>query len=302
MRIAVTGATGFLGRYLVSHLVEQGHQCRCWFRSGSDRSGLLENSTDVEWCPGELGDVRGCQELVEGCAAVVHAGLHRQSSTFRGGEGDPVAYVEKNVMGSLQLIEAGRRAGVSRFVFVSTCAVHEKILDDRTLDEAHPLWPTTLYGAYKAAVEKFIHSFGFGEGFPICAIRPTGIYGIARPLQRSKWYSLVRSIVHNEPVHCDRGGKEVHVSDVARAIGLLLVAPEVAGESFSCYDRYVSQFEVAELAKQIAGSTSVITGHQTAPKHQISADKIQRLGMQFGGLDVLTHTIAELVQQVRDSE
>ena len=94
----------------------------------------------------------------------------------------------------------------------------------------------------------------------------------------------------------------MHVSDVARAIGLLLVAPEVAGESFSCYDRYVSQFEVAELAKQLAGSTSVITGHQTAPKHQISADKIQRLGMQFGGLDVLTHTIAELVQQVRDSE
>jgi len=299
MRIGVTGATGFLGRYLVRHLVEQGHQCRCWFRPSSDRTGLIDNPADVEWCPGELGDLRGCQDLIDGCDAVVHAGLHRQGSTFRGAEDDPVAYVEKNVMGSLQLIEASRRAGVSRFVFVSTCAVHEKILDDRTLDEAHPLWPTTLYGAYKAAVEKFVHSFGFGDGFPICALRPTGIYGIARPLQHSKWYPLIRSIVNNEPVHCDRGGKEVHVSDVARAIGLLLVAPEVAGESFSCYDRYVSQFEVAELAKQLAGSTSVITGNHTAPKHQISVTKIERLGMRFGGIDVLTQTIAELVQQVR---
>ncbi|MEO1993783.1 MAG: NAD-dependent epimerase/dehydratase family protein [Planctomycetaceae bacterium] len=302
MRIAVTGATGFCGRYLVRQLVEQGHQCRCWYRPTSDRSGLSGVATHVEWCQGELGDPGACAALVDGCDAVVHAGLHRQDAAFRGGEGDPVAFVEKNVVGSLQLIEASRRADVSRFVFVSTCAVHERILDDRTLDEAHPLWPTSLYGAYKAAVEKFVHGFGFGDGFPICSIRPTGIYGVARPVAGSKWFSLVRSVVKNAAVHCDRGGKEVHVADVARAIDLLLTARGVAGESFNCYDRYVSQFEVAMLAREMSGSSSVITGGQTAPKHQISVEKIKRLGMRFGGADLLRQTIADMVQHLRSLE
>ena len=57
-------------------------------------------------------------------------------------------------MGTLRLIESARAAGVGRFVFISTCAVHEKILDDRPLDEAHPLWAMSHYGAHKAAIEK----------------------------------------------------------------------------------------------------------------------------------------------------
>ena len=61
--------------------------------------------------------------------------------------------------------------------FFSTCAVHEVILDDRPLDETHPLWPTSHYGAHKAALEAFVHSYGLGQGWPICALRPTGIYG-----------------------------------------------------------------------------------------------------------------------------
>jgi nucleoside-diphosphate-sugar epimerase len=87
-----------------------------------------------------------------------------------------IEFVQKNVVGTLMLIEAARRVGVSRFVFISTCAVHEKILDDRPLDEAHPLRATSHYGAHKAAIEKFVHSYGLGDGYPICALRPTGVF------------------------------------------------------------------------------------------------------------------------------
>ena len=135
-----------------------------------------------------------------------------------------IEFAQKNVVGTLMLIEAARRAGVGRFVFISTCAVHEKILDDRPLDEAHPLWATSHYGAHKAAIKKFVHSYGLGEGYPICALRPTGVYGVTRPIKHSKWFDLVSAVVRGETVRCSRGGKEVHAADVAKAVGVLLAA------------------------------------------------------------------------------
>lgn len=303
MRIAVTGATGFIGRYIADHLAGQGHGLRCWYRPTSDREGF-DHIGDLRWIEGDLGDRDSAAALVEGCDAVVHGALWRPGAGFRGAEGDVVEFVEKNVVGSLQLIESARKAGAGRFVFISTCAVHEKILDDRPLDEAHPLWATSHYGAHKAAIEKFVHSYGLGQGYSICALRPTGVYGAARPVENSKWYDLVASVVRGETVQCSRGGKEVHAADVAKAVGILLGAEGIAGEAFNCYDRYVSQFDVATLAKELSGSESRIIGEPMQPKHQIVTDKIRALGMRFGGEELLRRTITRLVEaaggKVRD--
>ena len=196
MRIAITGATGFLGHYLVGHLTAQGHACRCWHRPGSDRSGFEAVERQIEWLPGDLGNGDASRSLVAGCDAVVHAALYHPGGGFRGGEGDLFEFVEKNVLGTLQLIEAARHVAVGRFVFISTCAVHEKILDDRPLDETHPTWAASHYGAHKAAIEQFVYGYGLGEGYPICALRPTGIYGVARPIEQSKWFDLVQAVAH----------------------------------------------------------------------------------------------------------
>src|SRR5262245_41129896 len=256
MRIALTGATGFLGRYIVDKLADSGHLLKCWHRDGSDRSGFERVKNAIEWLPGQLGDPFATRALVHGADALVHAAVEWEGprNRGRGSHGHAGAFFDLNINGSLQLFRQALEAGVPRCIFISSCAVHDVILDDRPLDETHPLWPKSHYGAHKAALEKFVHSFGLGAGWPICALRPTGIYGVAHPIQNSRWYDLVSQVVRGERIEAPRGGKEVHAADVARAVELLLNvdAKTITGQSFNCYDMYVAEEQVARIAKELS--------------------------------------------------
>jgi nucleoside-diphosphate-sugar epimerase len=300
VRIAVTGGTGFIGRYLIRLFSEHGHAVRAWYRPTSDRTGL-EDVEQLEWTEGQLGNEADANRLVRGVHAVVHSALHHPGGGFRGGEGELTDFVQTNIVGTIQLIEAARAAGVNRFVFVSTCAVHEKILPDRDLDEDHPLYPYSHYGAHKAAIEKFVHSYGLGQGYPICALRPTGVYGLNHPVDQSRWFELIRQVARGERIEVAGGGKEVHVADVARACEVLVTADadRVAGEAFNCYDTYISQLDVAQTAKQLSGSEANIVGDQKRPMNQIKTDKLRDLGMEFGGWTLFEQTVGELVDAVR---
>jgi nucleoside-diphosphate-sugar epimerase len=305
MRVAITGATGFLGRYLVRHLAGAGHHLRCWYRPGSDRGGFEQEADAIEWLPGALGDEASVGELVRGADAVVHAAVQWEGrrTPGRASHGAPSVFFGVNLTGSLQLLQSAFEAGVSRFVFVSTCAVHEVILEDRPLDEAHPLWPTGHYGAHKAALEAFVHSYGLGKGWPICAIRPTGIYGLAQPARASRWYDLVGQVMRGELVASPKGGKEVHAVDVARAIELLLNADAkaIAGQAFNCYDRYIAEQDVARIAKELTSSRSEIGDLNRGPKNQIETGKLRALGLTFGGEALLRRTVQELVEALSPS-
>ncbi len=293
MLIAITGATGFLGHYVVNCLLADGHRCRCWFRPTSDRDGF-DDPSRIDWVPGHLNDSNTTSALVQGADAVVHAAVHW------GREGGVSAFADTNVVGSVRLMEQAKDAGAQRFVFIGTCAVHEVILDDRTLDEAHPLWPTGHYGACKAAVEKFVHSFGLGRGWGVCSLRPTGIYGLHRPAQRSKWFDLVAKVAAGEPIESAAGGKEVHAEDCAAAVSVLLQAPleKIAGQAFNCYDHYVSEQAVARIAAKLTGSGSRIADLNKGCRYEIDTSKIQALGMKFGGRALLEKTVAQLVEAV----
>jgi len=299
MKVGLTGATGFLGRYLASGLISAGHDCRCWYRPSSDRSVLAPFAQKITWVPGGLSNPDTAQALTEGCEAVVHSALDHPSGRFMGGEGDLIPYLETNLIGTLRLIEAARQAGVQRFILISTCAVYDTILQDRPLDETHPTWPHSHYGAHKAALEAFVYSHGLGQGYPICSLRPTGIYGLAHPPQASKWYDLVSAIARDEKVTCRRGGKEVHAADVAKAVNLLLkaLAEAIAGQAFNCCDRYVSEHEVATIARDLTGRGR-IEGEATTPKNQIATSKLEALGMRFGGRPLLEQTIQEILATV----
>ena len=303
MKIALTGATGFIGRYILKTLIDAGHELRCLVRETSDRTGFSEYESHLEWVEGLLNDQAAASSLIQGTDAIVHSALHHPGGGFRGGEGTFLSFVETNVLGSLRLIETAKQQQIPRFIFLSSCAVHDEILQDRPLDETHPLWAKSHYGAHKGAIEKFVHSFGLGQNYPVCAIRPTGVYGEMHQIENSKWFPLIQQIVQGDDVTCSRGGKEVHASDVAKAVKLLLEVDDkqMIGEAFNCYDRYISEWDVAHLAKEISGSESNIQGSQTRPQNEIETKKIRELGMTFGGDDLLKSTIENLMKGIQKS-
>jgi nucleoside-diphosphate-sugar epimerase len=97
----------------------------------------------------------------------------------------------------------------------------------RVLDEDHPTSPDTHYGAYKVAVEAFLKSFAQVSGMKTVLVRATGVYGLTYPLERSKWWNLIQSVLHDEPITSSGGGTEVHGADVARVIAALLERPSL---------------------------------------------------------------------------
>ena len=118
---------------------------------------------------------------------------------------------------------------------------------------------------------------------------------MTRPVNDSKWYDLVQTVAQGRDVDSAGGGKEVHAADVARAVSVLLTADGIAGQAYNCYDMYISDQTVAEIAKQITGSASKITAHNKAPKHQIETGKLRALGMTFGGRPLLEDTIGRML-------
>src|SRR2546426_12044970 len=107
MLIGLTGATGFLGRYLARRLAEAGHRLRCWYRPSSDRGSFEAIAAAVEWLPGTLRDAKATAKLVRGADAVVHAAVDWDGPRDRRREREesPLNFLHTNLMGSLALFQ-----------------------------------------------------------------------------------------------------------------------------------------------------------------------------------------------------
>ncbi|KLU03817.1 UDP-glucose 4-epimerase [Rhodopirellula islandica] len=294
MLVAVTGATGFLGRHVVSNLLQGGHSVRGWTRKAAPPE--LEG---VDWVRGELDDRGSVEGLVAGCDAVVHTALAREGAGFMDVPQQPLDYIQTNLMGSIALLETAAAHSVGRFVFVSSGAVHQHVVEGIALDEQHPLRPGSLYGACKASMETMVHAYGSSGRINAASLRPVAIYGVDTPLENSKWFDLMRAVARGESVPADGGGKVVHVKDVAAAIATLLETESpIAGETYNCCDRFFSEHEIASRVMEITNSKAMLTGDPKSSGREMSSAKLESLGFQFGGLSRLDETIRQLVQEL----
>ena len=298
MLVGVTGASGFLGGYISRHLKNRGHHVRAMVRKTSDTSFLAKLGAEI--VVSDLDDPDGLASFVADCDCVV-----QNAVDFGACRGNQPANFRRNLLASLMLLEQSRLHD-AQFIFISTGAVHEKILDDRPLDEAHPLWPGSTYGAYKAAVEAFLPAYRNQFGANGSAYRPTSIYGVhLTDPRRSHGYALVEQVLHaTKPFNSTSGGKVVHVEDVAEVVARAVGREDVAGEVYELTDCHIYDNVVARFAAEAAGvDIEIGPPPGKGPKHQIVCDKVRQtfeVGLDRGHEGVREY-IAALVRIIRSA-
>lgn len=266
MLVALTGASGFVGSFTAKSLHAAGHTVRALVRSSSRRDHIAPYV--AQWREGELHDDQALAGLVAGAEAVIHNGVDWSVREI------PTRNFERNVLGSLKLLEASRQAGAGQFCFVSSVAVYHTILPDRPLDENHPTWPSSTYGAYKAAIEPHLLAYHQTYGMNTSSWRPAAIYGIDPRLERSQWFKLIKTAKDGGHVCTGQGGKITHVQDVADALTLAIGDDAVAGEFYNLVDGYLYWQVAAEIAKELTGSNATIDDRKgSGPRNQFDTRK-----------------------------
>ncbi|MCD0451298.1 GDP-mannose 4,6-dehydratase [Actinocorallia sp. API 0066] len=177
--IAVTGADGFIGSHLVELLVERGHRVRAMAQYTSQGTwGWLDALApdvlaNVEVQLGDVRDPGSVGALVDGADGVCHlAALIAIPYSYRA----PRSYVDTNVTGTLNVLEAAKEHRTPRLVHTSTSETYGTA---RTVPiaESHPLQAQSPYAASKAAADKLVESYHASFGLPAVTLRPFNTFG-----------------------------------------------------------------------------------------------------------------------------
>jgi NAD dependent epimerase/dehydratase len=177
--VAVTGAGGFIGSHLAEALLARGARVRAMVRYNSRGDvGALEwipeeVSREVEIVAGDVRDPESAAEAVDGCEVVFHLAAQ---IAIPYSYVNPRDYFETNVLGTLNVAQACRRAGTRRLVQTSTSEVYGTALE-LPITEDHPLRAQSPYAASKIAADQLALSFHRSFELPVVVLRPFNTYG-----------------------------------------------------------------------------------------------------------------------------
>ncbi len=205
--ILVTGADGFIGSHLTESLVRQGYKVRAFVMYNSFNSwGWLDKCDDdvkgnFEVISGDIRDPHGVKQAMKGCDAVLHlAALIAIPFSYH----SPDTYIETNVKGTLNVLQAARELDIKRLIHTSTSEVYgtAKFVP---ITEEHPLQGQSPYSASKIGADQLAYSFYSSFDLPVVIVRPFNTYG---PRQSS------RAIIPTVITQIASGSHEINLGSV----------------------------------------------------------------------------------------
>jgi len=251
--VLVTGAGGFIASHLVEALVRAGADVRAFVRYNSRNDpGLLsllpaEVLSEVEQIAGDLRDLPALLAAMRGVSHVFHLGaLISIPYSYR----HPAEVVECNVMGTLNVLLAGRETGVERIIHTSTSEVYGTAL--RTpIDEHHPLQGQSPYSASKIGADQLAESFYRSYDLPVVTLRPFNTYG-PRQSGRAVIPTIMAQALTGPVVHLGNLMARRDLTYVTDTVDGFLRAgllPGIEGEVFNLGSG--REITIADLAQEI---------------------------------------------------
>jgi NAD dependent epimerase/dehydratase len=264
-KILVTGADGFIGSWLTETLVRQGYNVRAFVYYNSFSSwGWLDKAPldirkNLDVFAGDVRDPHGVKEAMKDCDAVLHlAALIAIPYSYH----SPDTYVDTNIKGTLNLLQAAKDLDVKRIIHTSTSEVYgtAKFVP---ITESHPLVGQSPYSATKIAADQLAYAFHASFGLPVVIARPFNTYG---PRQSAR--AVIPTIISQ----IAKGARQIKlgatsptrdfnfVDDTVSGFIAALNAEEGAGEVFNFGSNYeISIGETAALIAKIMGADIEIT-------------------------------------------
>lgn len=256
-RILVTGADGFIGSHLTEELVRRGHDVRAMvlYNSFSSRGWLDRSPPEIadalDVFHGDVRDPNGMRAAMKGCDVVLHlAALITIQYSYH----SPDAYVDTNIKGTLNILQAARDAGVERVVHTSTSEVYGTA-QFVPITEEHPLQGQSPYSATKIGADQLALSFHRSFDVPVSIIRPFNTYG---PRQSA------RAVIPTVISQIAAGAKTIklgaleptrdftHVSDTVNGFIALAECDDAVGDAVNVGSNF--EISIGDLAKTIAES------------------------------------------------
>lgn len=258
-KILITGADGFIGSHLTEELVRRGYDVRAFVYYNSLNSwGWLDHcAADVkgkfEVFAGDIRDPHGIREAMKGCDAVLHlAALIAIPYSYH----SPDTYVDTNVKGTLNIVQAARELCVSKVIHTSTSEVYGTA-QFVPITEEHPLKGQSPYSASKIGADMIAMSFYYSFGTPVSIIRPFNTYG---PRQSA------RAVIPTIITQMANGQKQIklgkisptrdfnYITDTVNGFIAALESDRVIGEVVNLGSNYeVSVGETVEFIAEIMG-------------------------------------------------
>lgn len=179
MKILVTGAEGFIGSHISEELVKQGHKVKAFtYYNSFNTWGWLDTlpkdiMKEVEVFTGDIRDPNGVREAMKGMDEVYHlAALIAIPFSYH----SPDTYVDTNIKGTLNVLQAARDIDISRLLITSTSEVYGTA-QYVPIDELHPFQGQSPYSATKIGADRLAESFYRSFNMPITIVRPFNTYG-----------------------------------------------------------------------------------------------------------------------------
>lgn len=178
-KVLITGADGFIGSHLTEELIQQGYNVKAFVYYNSFNSwGWLDSlpnniKNEIEVFAGDVRDPHGVKEAMKDCDTVIHlASLIAIPYSYH----SPDTYVDTNIKGTLNILQAARELGISKVVHTSTSEVYGTA-QYVPIDEDHPLQGQSPYSASKIGADQMALSFNKSFETPVAIIRPFNTYG-----------------------------------------------------------------------------------------------------------------------------